>query len=173
MRIKTITDKFTDLRICSGAYMQSRFDRETQTQHLTYRLNGNPIADIYDYKDSNNYRLRIWGVDRYGGRTSHNNRVDQVLRSVQMKGKSDWAFFRYSSYIRYALRVVDRNLRIEYELMKDKPMEFTYIDGRLTLDYSHYERFANTDKSATPVALETNSNLSSVESKLTNILGGL
>lgn len=175
MRISVITNKFVDRKNCSGAYMLSRWNMETKTQSLTYRLDGRPIADIYDFKDSKNYRLRIWAYPDWSGRTAHNNRLYNVLQSVQMpNGRDDWEKFRYSTYIRYALKVWDRKLSAEYELRKDAPMEFIFKDGSLVLDYKHFESFATpTASTPEPIALDENSNLQTVSNKLNAILAGV
>lgn len=174
MRIKTITDKFIDRRNCSGAYMKSTYDRETQTQILAYRRNSDKlIAEIYDYKNPQNYRLRIHPHPSYSGRTAHNNRVYQILFGIQMpEGRNgNWQEFRYSTYIRYAIKVWDRKVSVEYELKK--PMEFQLTDGRLTIDYKVLEQSAYPDETPAPVVLDENSNLQSVNNKLTAILAGV
>lgn len=177
MRISDITDKFARRTTCSGALMRSRYDRETKTQQLTYRVSGNPIADIFDYKSPNDFRLRIHPYARYDGRNSHNNRLYAVLQSVQKTigddGRIDWDFFRYSTYIRYAIKLWDRKLSVEYEL-RNNPMEFHFLNGRLNLDYNHLESFALPNQPTTvPVAVSENSNLTSVTNELNAILAGV
>lgn len=176
MRIKTITDKFSNLQDCRGAYMVSKWDRETKTQRLTYRLDGRAIADIYEYVNDRNFRLRVYPYDGYTGRTAHVNRIHSIFWSAQTpaEGSINWDLFRYSAHIRYALKVYDRKLQIEYEL-ENRPMEFIYRDGALTLDYQHLESMAFPDKSKPTVAptLDENSNLQTVNEQLNAIMAGV
>jgi hypothetical protein len=173
MRIKTITDKFVNRKQSAGCYMQVRNQEGVTT--IRYRLSGNPIAEIYDYKDSNNYRLRVYPCKERYGRNGHNNRVGQILRSVQMIHDRDWANIRYDTFIHYSLRVHDRKLNAEYVLEK-YPLELVYRDGKLMLDYQSLESHAYEDESPTPVVIiepNANSNLASVSNKLTAILAGV
>lgn len=175
MRIKTITDKFANLENRRGAYMVSEWDRETKTQRLTYRLDGRPIAEIYEYVNDKNYRLRVHPYSGYTGRMAHNNRVHALLWSVQMpdmKADNRWDLFRYSTYIRYSLKLYDRKLQAEYELGKGA-MEFIYCDGRLTLDYHHLESLASPDKPTPTPTLDENSNLTTVNEQLNAIMAGV
>lgn len=175
MRIAQVTDHFVMRNNRSGCYMRSVWDRENQTMQLIYRGSRNPIAEIFDYKDTNNYRLRLHpNKERYSGRNGHNNRLYAVLTSVQKSEGRSWDYCRYSTHIRYSLKVWDRKLNSEYDL-GDTPMEFIFRDGRLTLDYAHYEKRAFPDAPApTPVVeLNDNANLRSVSTRLTNILQGV
>lgn len=173
MRIKDVTDRFAKLENRSGCYMRSRWNSETQSQTLTHKGSGNLIAEIYEFKNPENYRLRLHPYIRYDGRTSHNNRLHEVLRSIQYPDNNgNWEQFRYSTYIRYSLKVWDRKLSSEYELQR--PMEFIYQDGRLTLDYQHFESLAFPEApTTTPVALDENSNLQTLDNKLNAILAGV
>lgn len=173
MRIKDITDKFVNLRTCSGAYMRARYNSETKSMVLTHRYSGNTIAEIFDYTNSSNYRLRLHPyVSRSDGRTSHNNRLHEVLRSIQYpENNGNWEMFRYSTYIRYSVKVWDRKLSAEYQL--DKPMEFIFRDGRLTLDYRQLESHAFPEEPTPIVGLDTNSNIQTVDNKLNAILAGV
>lgn len=174
MRILEVTDKFVSRQTRSGCYMHSKWDSETDTQKLVYR-NGNPIADIYDFKDSKNFRLRLYPKQRYCGRTEHINRLHSVLRSVQMQDTpTNWDMFRYSAHINYQLKVHDRKLSAEYPIEDQRTLEFQFTDGRLVLDYVHLENQAFPNATPTPVvALDTNSNLRTVSSRLTTILQGV
>lgn len=175
MRISNITDRFVALQARSGCSMRSSWDSETKTQTLRYGREGSLIAEIFDYTDQKNYRLRIHPNKERWGRTAHSNRLYAVLVSVQRPDKdTDWSNVRYSTHIRYALKVWDRKLSAEYELYK-APMEFTLKDGRLVMDYAHLESnaFPDEEKPTPVVELNSNSNLQSVNSKLTAILQGV
>ena len=174
MRILELTDRFVRREERSGCYMRSRYDRETKTMTLKYH-NENLIAEIYDYKDSKNFRLRIHPKVRgYNGRMEHINRINAVLRSVQMQVEpKDWENFRYSAFINYSLKIHDRKAGAEYKI-ENHPMEFQLSDGRLVLDYTVLERSAFPEaETPKPVTLESNSNLENVSNKLTAILAGV
>lgn len=173
MRIMDITNRFVSLDNRSGCDMRARWEDNVMT--LRYRHDGKPIADIYDYKDRNNFRLRVYPRAGYTGRSGHMNRVHAVLRSVQMPdSQGNWDDFRYSAFIHYSLRIHDRKLNAEYELREDKPIEFAYIDGKLTMDYQALERTAFPNAIPQPVVEpNANSNLRSVTSRLTTILQGV
>lgn len=174
MRIVDVTNRFVKRENRSGCYMKSEYDRETATQRLVYRNDGNLIAEIYDYKDPKNFRLRIHPKPRYCGRTEHINRVSAVLRSVQMQDHTDWDFYRYSAFISYSLKIHDRKLSAEYRI-ENHPLEFSFVDGRLFLDYQVLESHAFPEETpvTTPVSLESNSSLQSVSTRLTTILQGV
>lgn len=173
MRISQITDHFVQRNTRSGCYTRSIWDSENQTQQLIHRHSRNPIAEIYDYKDANNYRLRLHPNKERYGRNGHNNRLYAVLTSVQKSNGRSWDYVRYSTHIRYSLKVWDRKLNTEYDL-GDSPMEFIFRDGRLTLDYAHFEKRAFPQETTTPVVeLNDNANLRSVSTRLTNILQGV
>ena len=175
MRIIDITNKFVNVRDCRGADMVSRFNSETTSQMLTYKGSGDPIAEIYEYKSCKNFRLRLFPNAHYSGRISHNHRLHAVLQSIQMPdtGERKWDLFRYSTFIRYSVKVYDRKLNIEYELKR--PMEFIFRDGRLTIDYAHLESLAFPEDTAVgtvPVPSE-NSNLNTITMQLNAILAGV
>lgn len=176
MRIADVTDSFVSLEKRSGCYMRSEYDPTTKTQTLRNTFGDNaPIAEIYDIVDKNNYRLRLHPKQqRYVGKTSHNNRLYQVLRSIQHpQGNTDWELFRYSTHVQYTIKVYDRKLNISYNL-EDRPLEFQFTDGRLTIDYQQLERGANpTQPAPVAVELDANDNLTSVDNKLTAILAGV
>ena len=174
MRINDITKKFVNVRDCKGAGMISRFNSETKSQLLTHKYSGNPIAEIYEYKDCKNFRLRLFPHARYDGKTSHNNRLCSVLRNVQLPDVSkQWELYRYSTYVRYSVRVYDRNLTIEYDMKR--PMEFIFRNGKLTIDYAHLESFAYPESSSAGVvpAISENSNLNTITTQLNAIMAGV
>lgn len=175
MRITDITNKFVDQIPCRGVYMKAEWVDDVMTLSHNYGDNS-PIAEIYDYKDPKNFRLRLHPhTGRSYNSQSHKNRVDSVLWSIQAEDKSKrWGSRRYHAYIRSAVKLWDSNLEVEYHLQK--PMEFVLTDGRLTLDYRQLESNAYPDGTPTPtpdVEPNTNSNLQSVNSKLTAILAGV
>jgi hypothetical protein len=173
MRINHITDHFVRLNTRSGCYMHSIWHNETKTMALSHRGSGNLIAEIYDYTDANNFRLRLHPNREKYARSSHTNRLCAVLTSVQKSNGRDWDSVRYSSFIRYAIKVWDRKLTIEYEL-KDLPLEFAMVDGKLTIDYRVLESGAFPNATPAPVVEpNTNDSLRSVSSRLTTILQGV
>lgn len=164
MRIATVTDKFVSLDNVSGCYMKARW--EGQTMRLTYRTSGNLIAEIYDYTNKHNYRLRLHPLTERYGVTSHNNRLWQVLRSIQNDDT------RYSTFVHYGLHLYDRKLCVRYSLGKH-PIELQFTDGKLVIDYKQLESNAiETPIAPTPVELDTNSNLQTVNDRLTTIIQG-
>lgn len=174
MRINHVTDKFVKLEKRSGCNMRSVWDSENRTQTLMYSHSRDPIAEIYDYRDSKNFRLRLHPLQQRYGKISHNNRLNALLRSVQMpSGSSGWENFRYSTFVHYSVRVYDRRLNAEY-VLNERPMEFQLRDGVLTIDYQALETSVFPD--ATPVTPHVeidNSNLRSVSTRLTTILQGV
>lgn len=166
MRIATVTDKFVSLDNVSGCYMKARW--EGQTMRLTYRTSGNPIAEIYDYTNKHNYRLRLHPLTEEYGVTSHNNRLRQVLRSIQGDAPP-----RYSTFVHYGLQLYDRKLCVRYMFGKH-PIELQLTDGNLVIDYQQLESNAvETPIAPKPVELDTNSNLQTVNDRLTTIIQGV
>lgn len=163
MRIATITDKFVSLENVSGCYMKARW--EGRTMRLTYRTSDNLIAEIYDYKNKHNYRLRLHPLTEQYGVTSYNNRLYQVLRSVQSDDTT-----RYSTFVHYGLHLYDRKLCVRYSLSKH-PIELQFTDGNLVIDYQQLESNA-VETAPKPVELDTNSNLQTVNDRLTTIIQG-
>lgn len=174
MRISDITDRFIRQEKRSGAYMQSLHTDDGMMLRYTY--NSQPIAEIYDYKDPQNYRLRLHPRQR-AGKTEHNNRLNAVLVSVQKLASSDgsWANVRYSTHVRYSLKVYDQNLESEYTI-KDYPMEFVLKDGRLTIDYVALEARVTVSDTSTEhypkVVAGSSTSLQNVNSELNAILAG-
>jgi hypothetical protein len=174
MRIVDITHRFARLEKRSGAYMRSWWNSDTSSMVLSYSWGDKaPIAEIYDYKDRENFRLRIFTRPNKAGRTEHINRVSYVLQSVQRSVVDDWNRVRYSAYIQYELKIYDRELRAAYNI--ERTMEFVFRDGRLVLDYAHLESQAFPNEATPPpqTTPNANSNLQSVDSKLNAILAGV
>lgn len=174
MRITAVTDKFARLESRSGCGMRSVYDGESQAQQLKFR--GTLIAEIYNYQDPKNFRLRLYPRGRYMGKTEYVNRMQAVLVSIQTKDITDsrWEHIRYTSFCRYDVKIYDRKLDAEYKLRQDHPMEFAFVDGSLTLDYRHLESRAFPDKPVIVIPTpDSNSNLTSVSNKLTAILAGV
>lgn len=174
MRINDVTDRFARLENRSGCSMRSKYDSDTKSQQLLFR--GTVIAEIYDYKNPQNFRLRILPRGRYMGKTEFINRIGAVFVSVQTKDAKEnkWEHMRYSAHYRYDVKVYDRKLSAEYTLRTDHPMEFAFVDGQLTLDYAHLESRAFPEKPVVAVPIPNeNSNLSTVTMQLNAIMAGV
>lgn len=169
MRLMEITNKFVDLRNCRGLGMKAWWDVDT----MVLKYNGDLIAEIFDYKDSKNFRLRLHPfMGRSYNRQAYKNRIDSVLRSIQAEDKQKrYPERRYYSFVRGFIKVWDSKVKAEYELLH--PLEFVYINSRLVIDYEKLEKIAYSDESAPVVELEVNSNLQDLNSKLTAILQGV
>ena len=176
MRINEVTDRFVNRQKRSGCYMQSiPQDDGSVILRNTYG-DRELIAEIYDYRDINNYRLRIFPTKGRYDRTSMNNRISAVLVSVQKSNGRSWDNVRYSSHIRYGIKIYDRKLEAEYGLREHFPLEFAFNEGRLTLDYKELESKAfPTDVKAQPIepTIDPNSNIGTLNNRLTSILQGV
>lgn len=175
MTIESMCDRFLEGKPRSGSYMCVTQEEDTTT--LSYKWGGTSravIAEIIRKKDSEDYTLILHPRPSGFGKTSHNNRIWGVLKSVCTSKSGvnfNWRDMRYSSHVRYQIYIEDRKLNVNYEL--SRPIRFNYNNGNLVIDYDALESNAFRGEEQ-PVAVRvnknSNENIQNGLDRLTNIL---